>query len=82
MSLTLKEERITISGTVSIGATVTYTGKNTLSPAIVRTYTSNLLNFLRHLDLYVSATISVGHSSQQAISIPQDCMTLQMMQFP
>ncbi|MCM1161472.1 MAG: lysophospholipase [Roseburia sp.] len=35
MSLTLKEERITISGTVSIGATVTYTDKNTLSPAIV-----------------------------------------------
>lgn len=35
MSLTLKEEHITISGTVSIGATVTYTDKNTLSPAIV-----------------------------------------------
>lgn len=33
MSLTLKEESITISGTVSIGATVTYTGKNTLYPA-------------------------------------------------
>ncbi len=35
MSLILKEERITISGTVSIGATVTYIDKNTLSPAIV-----------------------------------------------
>lgn len=35
MNLTLKEERITISGTVSIGATVTYASKNTLSPAIV-----------------------------------------------
>ncbi len=35
MSHTLKEERITISGMVSIGATVTYTDKNTLSPAIV-----------------------------------------------
>ena len=35
MSRTLKEERITISGMVSIGATVAYTDKNTLSPAIV-----------------------------------------------
>lgn len=35
MNLTLKEERITISGTVSIGATVTYASKNILSPAIV-----------------------------------------------
>ena len=35
MNRTLKEERITISGTVSIGATVTYIDKNTLSPAIV-----------------------------------------------
>ncbi|MBD5545039.1 MAG: hypothetical protein HDR01_12615 [Lachnospiraceae bacterium] len=31
----LKEERITLSGAASIGATVTYTDKNTLSPAIV-----------------------------------------------
>lgn len=35
MSLTVKGERITIPGTVSIGATVTYSDKNTLSPAIV-----------------------------------------------
>lgn len=35
MNLTLKEECITISGMASIGATVTYTDKNTLSPAIV-----------------------------------------------
>lgn len=35
MSLTIKEERVTISGAESIGATVTYTDKNTESPAIV-----------------------------------------------
>ena len=35
MNLVIKEERITISGTVSIGATITCTNKNTLSPAIV-----------------------------------------------
>ncbi len=35
MSLTVKEERITISGAESIGATVTYMDKNTRSPAIV-----------------------------------------------
>ena len=35
MILALKEERITLSGAVSIGATVTYTDKNTLSPVIV-----------------------------------------------
>lgn len=35
MSLVLKEERIIISDGISIGATVTYTDKNTLFPAIV-----------------------------------------------
>lgn len=35
MSLTVKEERIIISGAVSIGATVAYTDKNIVSPAIV-----------------------------------------------
>ena len=35
MSLVLQEEHITISGEVSIGVTVTYTDKNTASPAIV-----------------------------------------------
>lgn len=100
MSFALKEERVTISGAVSIGATVTYTDKNKLSPAIVvimgtgktdrdvkrkdfgQTYTRNLLNFLQGLDLYVSDMISGEHFSQQVITIPQDCMTLGMMQFP
>ncbi len=35
MTTSLKEEQITIPGAVSIGATITYTGKDKLSPAIV-----------------------------------------------
>jgi len=35
MSVELKEDKVSISGTVSIGATVSYTDKNRISPAIV-----------------------------------------------
>lgn len=35
MSVEIKEERVTIEGAVSIGATISYTDKNRISPAIV-----------------------------------------------
>lgn len=35
MSMKIKEERITIAGTVSIGATLTFTDKSRISPAVV-----------------------------------------------